>query len=433
MATISSDYKSSLIVGAAPIGQKSRFRIITKMTGVKHNLIAYYLGQRTVIAKSSTATLINWTAELETCAALMPDTNEAKFNFILSTYYDSELVGSESIYVTFKLPASFAPTLSPGWASLSPHNTGLAAPFNSYIAGHSGVKAAFDSTKIDCSALCGATIARYSMELGGVSYEAPYQSAIIRGETAVTCTVYDSRGQSSSETFTIAPESWAEPTLSLISVFRADAAGNADEDGNYCAVSAALNFSPVAGENSGSLSCAYRPKDGTWGAENAMESGKVKIIGPVSPDVSCEIRISGADELGGSVTVLRSLPTRSWAMKFREDGRGVAFGKAPESELKIELHEDWGISRGAEQVYFSPAVLSLSLPASGWTGTGQKITVTGLKATDVIILDAVGSSAAELEAWAQVLRAVPENGALQFYCAETPEADINLKALVLRK
>jgi len=53
------------------------------------------------------------------------------------------------------------------------------------------------------------------------------------------------------------------------------------------------------------------------------------VLSLYSPDVSYEVKIELSDGLGNTATYLKTLPTRAWAMKFRETGDGVAFGKAP--------------------------------------------------------------------------------------------------------
>ena len=431
MATSIIGNESTLTALNNTIGSPITLSINQKLDYVRHRLFVRYAGKEEELFRSSTVTVTSWTPSLEEFAALMPDTNRISVEFILESNSEGE-IGSYSLTHELVLPAAFAPALGSGWVSFETVNEGAAAPFQSLISSHSRLRAVFDGTKIDCSQLYGAELAGFFIVCGGTSFsEPPYETGIIRGETKIICAAVDSRGQISRETVSIVPEPWSDPTLSLITAARCDASGSPDEDGNYCSVSATLNYSSVKGENSGSMSCAYRHKGGDWGEEQPMPSGSA-LLGPFSPDVSLEIRISGRDALGGSVSAIRSLPTREWAMKFREDGRGVAFGKAPETERKIELHEAWGIQRGGEHVYFSPEVLSLSLPASGWAECRQSLAAP-VKAEDVLILDASAESAEELESFSLILRAESMEGAILFTASEPPETDLKLKALILRR
>ena len=45
-----------------------------------------------------------------------------------------------------------------------------------------------------------------------------------------------------------------------------------------------------------------------------------------------------------------TLPTRQWALKFRADGLGAAFGKAPEHSKAIELPADWALIIGDKEL-----------------------------------------------------------------------------------
>ena len=60
------------------------------------------------------------------------------------------------------------------------------------------------------------------------------------------------------------------------------------------------------------------------------------------------IRSGPKDALGTETVYSHRLPTRRWAMKFRPDGNGVAFGKAAEYGGALELPGDWDIRLGSE-------------------------------------------------------------------------------------
>ena len=70
------------------------------------------------------------------------------------------------------------------------------------------------------------------------------------------------------------------------------------------------------------------------------------MIGTISPDSSYRIRLKATDRLGNSALLTVELPTQRWAMKFRPNGLGVGFGKAPEHDNCIELPAGWVIRIG---------------------------------------------------------------------------------------
>jgi hypothetical protein len=104
---------------------------------------------------------------------------------------------------------------------------------------------------------------------------------------------------------------------------------------------ASAAYSPLDGENSATLTAATRTSGGTWSAETALTSGAQSVFSGFSADTSYEVRVTVTDRLGLSATFSRIVPTRRWALKFRPDGNGVAFGKAAETDGAMELGNDW--------------------------------------------------------------------------------------------
>ena len=246
-----------------------------------------------------------------------------------------------------------------------------------HVGGMSRAEALFDATKIDTAPLLGASITGFALETVGETVSAaPYRSPVLTGETVLRLWAIDSRGQRHGESRTVTPLAYAPPTLSLVQVFRCDDAGSPDENGTAIGVSAQLDYSSLGGENRCSLSAALRAPEGQFGPETAMASGALTVIPGQNPDASCECRISATDSLGRSATALRRLPTRRWAMKFRPDGQGVAFGKAPEQTRCLELPGDWQIRLGQESLWLAlhpvgSLVLADSAPAEGsWSDQG---------------------------------------------------------------
>ena len=338
------------------------------LEGVTHDLSVSCAGRTETLLQGSAELSCTWTPALAVYAPLITDSGTAQAVFTAETFFGGASLGTTACTVTLSFPASLAPALSPGWAALHAYNTGAAAPFSCYIAGMSRAEAVFDAAKVDCSGLCGATLAGFYLRCGGETVSAaPYRSGVLSGETALICGVRDSRGHCSEQRFTLVPESYAPPALSAVSVLRCDAQGTPDENGSAVSVSASLELSSLGGENSGAVYAAARMPPGDFGAEQAVPC----VLGGLSPDRSVQIRLRGADAMGGEVTAQRTLPTRRWAMKFRPDGLGVAFGKAPESGQALELPQDWELLFGSaawwERVYPVGAIaLGAQPPVGVW-------------------------------------------------------------------
>ena len=344
-----------------------------------HSVAVDCAGRRTqLLDQSAQYPTLTWEPSLADYGPLLPDTDAAPATVTVETYCQGAYLGSVSKTVTMRIPeGALEPALSEGWLRLEPRGEGSAAPFHVLIEGRSRLEAIFDSSKIDAAPLLGASITGCALEAQGETVSAaPYLSPVLTGAQSVAVVLTDSRGQLHRRSFPVTPEPYAPPSLSEIRVFRCDSDGTENESGTALGVFARLDYSSLAGENSCSLSAALRPPEGSFGAETAMQSAVLCVIPGQSPDQSVQLRITAVDGLGSEATALRTLPTRRWAMKFRPDGQGVAFGKAPEFSACLELPGDWEIRLGRESLWLrqhpvGSLVLSDAAPAEGtWADQG---------------------------------------------------------------
>lgn len=244
------------------------------------------------------------------------------------------------------------PVIMEAGASIAPYNTGAASGMRGYIRGFSRAEASFDESKIDLSACAGASIAGYSLTCAGETVSAaPYRSPILTDDTAAVLTVTDSRGRTASISFQLATLPYAPPSITGTEVFRCDASGSANDDASYIYVKATLVFSSVDGQNGCRLYAALTNEGGGFGEDAEIEAGAGNVLyGTVSPDRTYSLRLTARDSLGGVKISTVKLPTRLWAMKFRESGLGVAFGMAPQQEKALELPADWKIRIGESEL-----------------------------------------------------------------------------------
>lgn len=258
----------------------------------------------------------------------------------VTTYNGDTAVGTASAAVTITADDGMRPQISEGWATAAPHNIGAVAGLTGYIAGYSQAEISFDAAKLTQAA--GAALASVTVTCSGaVVTAAPYRTPILLGAADVVCAATDSRGRTATQTIRIEPMAYAPPTLSQVQILRCTAAGVEAEDGNYYSAKATATFSTLGGQNALTLTAAHKIQGGVYGAETALTSGEAAIIGTISPDSTYQVRITATDALGNTAVTVTSLPTRQWALKFRADGLGAAFGKAPEHDKTLEIPGDW--------------------------------------------------------------------------------------------
>ena len=348
-------------------------------SGAKYTLTVSCAGQTTTLLNNSTSTSATWTPAIATYAPLITNANSAQATFSLKTYYAGVQVGStqtKTITVTF--PNTLGPTLASGWASHAYYNTGTAAAsIAAYVQGYSKATVIFDSSKITCK--YGASISLYRIVCDGVSdASSPYRTGTLTGTSAtIKCYVYDSRGQSSSGTLTVNLNAYSKPKLSAISVYRSDSSGNADEDGLYISVKATATISSINSLNSYTLKAYTKTVSASsYTDKGSMTSGTRKILSTYSADTSYDVKIELKDALNNTATYTTVLPTRTWAMKFRDDGQGVAFGKAPEYNKTLQIPADWQMRVGTNALFLLPSANAYShtMPCFGYvTGSGKSV------------------------------------------------------------
>lgn len=258
----------------------------------------------------------------------------------VTTYNGDTAVGTASAAVTITADDGMRPQISEGWATAAPYNIGAVAGLTGYIAGYSQAEVSFDTTKLTQAA--GAALASVTVTCSGaVATASPYRTPILLGAADVVCTATDSRGRTATQTIRIEPMTYAPPTLSQVQIRRCTAAGVEAEDGNYYSAKATATISALGGQNTLTLTAAHKIQGGVYGTETPLTSGEAAIIGTISPDSTYQVRITATDALGNTTVSVASLPTRQWALKFRPDGQGAAFGKAAETDKALEIPADW--------------------------------------------------------------------------------------------
>lgn len=323
----------------------------------------------------------------------------------VTTYNGDTAVGTASAAVTITADDGMRPQIAEGWATAAPYNIGAVAGLTGYIAGYSQAEMSFDTAKLSQAA--GAALASVTVTCSGSAITAaPYRTPILLDAADVVCTAADSRGRTATQTIRIEPMAYAPPALSQVQILRCTAAGVEAEDGNHYSAKATAILSALGGQNTLTLTAAHKIQGGVYGTETALTSGEAAIIGTISPDSTYQVRITATDTLGNTATVTAKLPTRQWALKFRADGQGAAFGKAAEHDKALEIPADWSFYVGDESL---TAEEIAALKAGGSGGTADHSKLTNRDAADQHPMSAITGLAAALAEKQPALGYTPAN------------------------
>lgn len=342
---------SAVSASAGNFNHSIPIRINPQVSGVTHTVTVSCLGRTETLQTKGSALNLNWTPYLSVYGPLLTNAMSTSASITCTTWYGDTSLGSSSttVQVSF-VPQEVSPVAGTGWVTVSPYNAGTgAASINGFVSGFSRAQVTFDASKVTC--IAGASISSYKVSCGGEEItSSPFRTSVLTGTTVnLVCTVLDSRGQSYSQTISVTPQPYSIPAISAVSIFRCGSGGTADEDGTYISVQASGSISSLGGENSiAAFTCATKVNGGSWSGEQNLVPGSSSalILSGFNADLSYQVRITLTDRLGTSTTYTETVSTRKWAMKFRADGNGVGFGKAPEYSAQMELADGWAISLG---------------------------------------------------------------------------------------
>lgn len=318
---------------------------MNRMATTYHHIATFSYNGTTLYTSASFDTSLSFTVP-RTWFANYASLDTLPVTVSVQTYNseDTAIGDPATANLTVTADADMKPVVSTGWAALSPFNVGAVVGITGYVKGYSQAEATFDSTKISMASAVGASIASYSVACQGTTKDtSPYLTPVlVYTSVSVVCTVTDTRGRTASETFTLSVMDYAKPTLTGITISRCTDQGVADEDGDHYSAKATLTYSSLGGQNHPTLTCAVASAGGSYGSEESMTSGTAHVsTAQISADQTYTVRITATDSLGNTAVYYQVLPTRKWAMKFRADGNGVAFGKAAERDATFEITDSW--------------------------------------------------------------------------------------------
>lgn len=316
------------------LGSTVTFTLKRASSAFTHDLY-YKIGSDAWAWIGSGGTSVSWAIPLS-LAENAPDSTKLTVTVFCQTLSGSTVIGTKSVTLTASVPASVKPVVSEGWYTCE--LTGDNATVNGWgvaVQGFSRAAVLFDTSKITLP--YGASLASCKVTCGGTTVtSSPYTTPVFSaaGEIPVTCTATDSRGRSVSESFTVTVYPYAVPSLSAVSLYRCDSAGNAANDGTYVYAAATAQIAGCGGHNTGTMKAALLTAAGTAVSEESMESGvgAAHFQGAAAYTASYTARITLTDALGKTAVLSAVIPTANAAFHIREGGTAAAFGAYAEED-----------------------------------------------------------------------------------------------------
>lgn len=353
--------------------------LTNSVSGTTNTLTVTCGGITKTLINNTTAMSATWTPSLSEYGAAITNAKSATATFTVTTKYGSATWGTNTKTITVTFPSSAGPSISN--VAIDYDNTASAAlsAFTVFVQGYSKARAT-----ITASGQYSATISTYALTINGVTVSGGSNiqtsaSVTTSGTVTATIKVTDSRGFTATTTqdFTVQP--YSNPSLTGVDLHRSDSGGTAAEDGEYLYAYGVGNISSLSGQNTLTMSVAFKTTTGSYGTETPMTSGTAVVVSGLDPDVTYVARITLTDRLGNSSTATNTIRSQKWAMKFNSDATAVGFGKAPEANKVLEIPEDWMIKRDQLFAVFYPVgAIYMSVdstnPGTLFGGTWERIT-----------------------------------------------------------
>lgn len=265
---------------------------------VKDQLIAENVG-----------TSYSWNAPPVSLAQQAPNAETVALTLTVKTYNGSTYVGAWSTSVKLAVPSTVVPSMSVAISD----PTGVFNTYGGYVQLRSKVK-----VDITASGAQGSTIKSYSIKVGSI-YAATSASGTTdylpgSGELAVSCSVTDSRGRTTTKTQSITVLAYSKPAITAISAARCNANGTANRAGTYGKVTFSGAITSLSAKNTAAYAVQYREV----GAEDWTTAGRPAAGNYDPTDISAvfaadkskryEVRVVATDAFESIGSTLRDLP-----------------------------------------------------------------------------------------------------------------------------
>lgn len=321
---------------------------VTRGEGVQRHACRLIFGSQSLDV-STTGDAIHFDIP-DAWAQEIPSSASGTATVILESYgTKSNLIGSDSHYVTIRVDPAVVP-------SVSIDVTQLETRLNGKLLEGIG-KALIEATAAGAQ---GSTVSTYTFPTGdggsitttADSYTTDQFSNLPSGSATetrtLTVTVTDSRGRTASASASVTLYAYQPPSIDT-DENRSDSQGSADPAGTYIACAVDPVWSQIDG-NTATLRIQYGYQSLVDGFNAQISDGhQVHVIGgAVDTQYIYQVRYTLTDAVGKAVTIDRSIPTGSTFMVWDAANNAIGFGGYPGGSDRLYISDSWDIYIGQQ-------------------------------------------------------------------------------------
>lgn len=332
----------TLSASSADMGASVTINMPRASSSFTHDL-AYKLGSGSWVSiATGRGTSYAWT--VPDLATSLPNTTSGTVTIRCTTKNGGTTIGSKTVSLTVKVPASVVPTLSS--FSTSDATAGLAAQFGAYVKSKSklaitvGAAGAKGSTPIGCVVTFEGKTYTAKFSLTGGAYQATITTSVLptAGTRSIKVLIMDSRSRTITTTRTVSVLDYSPPQIQTFDAYRVNSSGTATSDGEYAALQMKYSVTSLGGKNTASAVVEYKRSTATsyTNLTTYTDLSKDATVKPTTPTLSSDyqfdVRITVTDWFGASATKTARIPTAAVIFDIRANGKGFAIGKTSETD-----------------------------------------------------------------------------------------------------
>lgn len=332
LPTISRTSTPTLSTNSVDMGGQVTIYTNRDSTALTHDLAYSFAGGSYVTFATGVGNSYAWTTP--DLASKIPNATSGTLTIRCITKSGSTQVGTKTLTMTLKVPASVVPSISS--IATAEATTGLAAQFGAFVKLKSKIKAT-----ITAAGAKGSTIKSYSSTLNGKTYSgASWTSAVLSssGSLSIVTKVTDSRGRTASKTVTVSVQDYDTPAVYSLQVYRINADGSENTEGVHIAVRYKYGVTSLAGKNTANMVLEYKRSTETeWdtlltGTGLSADTTALITDKIFSIDYQYDLRMVVNDWFGAGQPYTAILASGAVIMDFRADGLGLGLFKTAERD-----------------------------------------------------------------------------------------------------
>lgn len=301
--------------------------------------VRYAYGKLTGTIATGVTTGTTWTIPLS-FMDLIPNATSGSGTIYVDTYSGGALVGTKYCGFTATVPASVKPTCSLTLDDVS----GVDDTYGSPVQGLSKIKITVKTTPAYSS-----PIVSYTVKANGATYTtgtATTEVLTASGSSPITVTVKDKRGRTGTASYTMSVLAYAKPSLTQLSVWRCDADGTENDQGEYIKVGFSASITSLSSKNTATYKLRYKKSTASSYTETALSAfnnvyavNNGMHIFAADSGSSYDVEVEAKDR-HGTATRSTSASTAFTLMNWGADGTSMGIGKVAEKAGTLQIALD---------------------------------------------------------------------------------------------